>query len=108
MKRTITTLIATTFAALAIAVGAGAAAADPCTMPVPTGTAPCPPPIVSTSGGDSIGGDANTEPINMRDLADPNAPTYKYEAPTYFDDDTDEPTDEPTDDGEDSGDTDAE
>ncbi|QGJ93565.1 hypothetical protein J1771_gp11 [Gordonia phage MelBins] len=106
MKRTITTLIATTFAALAIAVGAGTAAAD-CQMPVPTGNAPCPPPIVSTSGGDNIGGDANTNPINMRDLADPNAPTYKYEAPTYFDDDTDEPTDEPTD-GEDSGDTDAE
>lgn len=88
MKRTITTLAATLFASLAIAVGAGAAAADGCSMPVPTGTAPCPPPIVSTSGGDSIGGDANTDPVNMGDLTGEN--TYEYVAPSWTPDDDDE------------------
>ena len=98
MKRTITTLAATLFASLAIAVGAGAAAADGCSMPVPTGTAPCPPPIVSTSGGDSIGGDANTDPVNMGDLTGEN--TYEYVAPSWTPDDDDDEGETPDDETE--------
>lgn len=80
MKRTATTLAAGALASIAL--GAGAAAADPCTMPVPGGNAPCPPPIVSTSGGDSIGGDANTDPVNMRDLPRLGG-EYEYKAPSW-------------------------
>lgn len=98
MKRTITTLAATLFASLAIAIGAGnAIAADPCTMPIAGGTAPCPPPIVSTSGGDSIGGDANTDPVNMRDLRDPNAPESEYVAPSWTPDEDADETETPDD-----------
>ncbi|QDH93164.1 hypothetical protein SEA_VERITY_10 [Gordonia phage Verity] len=43
--------------------------------------APCPPPIVSTSGGDSIGGDANSDPVNMRDLPRLGG-EYEYKSPT--------------------------
>ncbi|URC17626.1 membrane protein [Gordonia phage Tardus] len=81
MKRTATTLAAGALASIAIALGAGTAAADPCQMPVPGGTAPCPPPIVSTSG-DEIGGDANTDPVNMRDLPRLGG-EYEYKAPSW-------------------------
>ncbi|QOR56221.1 hypothetical protein SEA_LINETTI_77 [Gordonia phage Linetti] len=80
--------------AFALALGAPAAAiASPtpapanvtlaCTISTPTGPAPCPPPIVSTNG-DSIGGGANTDPINMGDLPR-TGPDYSYERPDYFD-----------------------
>ncbi|QAU07317.1 hypothetical protein SEA_NOSILAM_76 [Gordonia phage NosilaM] len=76
-----------------------AAPVRPCTMVTATGTAPCPPPIVSTDGS-TIGGDANTAPVNMGELPR-TGPDYTYEAPTYFDDETDEgPAEEPGD-GED-------
>ncbi|UYL87092.1 hypothetical protein SEA_HOLLOW_74 [Gordonia phage Hollow] len=55
-----------------------------CTISTPTGPAPCPPPIVSTNG-DSIGGGANSDPVNMGDLPR-TGPDYTYEEPTYFDD----------------------
>ncbi|AVD99823.1 hypothetical protein SEA_FLAPPER_80 [Gordonia phage Flapper] len=72
---------------------ADAAPARPCQIETATGSAPCPPPIVSTNG-DIIGGGANTDPVNMGDLPR-TGPDYTYEAPTYFDDDTDEePVDE--------------
>lgn len=58
-----------------------AAAVEPCVMPVAGGVAPCPPPIVS-SNGDSIGGGANTDPVNMGDLPQ-TGPDYSYEAPTW-------------------------
>ncbi|UTN91439.1 membrane protein [Gordonia phage Outis] len=62
---------------------ADAAPVTPCSMSTPTGPAPCPPPIVSTNG-DSIGGGANTDPINMGDL--PHSGTVNpYERPDYFD-----------------------
>ena len=62
--------------------GVGIAAAEnPCTMPVAGGVAPCPPPILSTNG-DSIGGGANTDPVNMGDLPQ-TGPDYSYEAPTW-------------------------
>ncbi|AVE00729.1 hypothetical protein KNU14_gp77 [Gordonia phage Buggaboo] len=84
---------------LVSAVEADAEPIRPCTMVTATGTAPCPPPIVSTDGS-TIGGDANTAPVNMGELPR-TGPDYTYEAPTYFDDETDEePAEEPSD-GED-------
>ena len=57
-----------------------ATAEEPCTMPIAGGrVAPCPPPIVSTSGGGSIGGGANTDPVTMAG----DSPSYSYEAPTW-------------------------
>ncbi|WAB09257.1 hypothetical protein SEA_LITTLEMUNCHKIN_81 [Gordonia phage LittleMunchkin] len=79
-----------TAAALAPAPAEAAPTKAPaCVLVTATGTAPCPPPIVSRSGGSSIGGDANTDPVNMGDLPR-TGPEYSYEAPTFFDDTTDE------------------
>ncbi|QBG78428.1 hypothetical protein PBI_WALRUS_37 [Gordonia phage Walrus] len=74
-------------------VGVAAAAEKPCVMPVAGGVAPCPPPIVSTNG-DSIGGGANTDPVNMGDLPR-TGPDYSYEAPTWEPAPEPEPTPEP-------------
>ncbi|QOC55895.1 membrane protein [Gordonia phage DirtyBoi] len=68
-----------------------AAAEEPCVMPVAGGVAPCPPPIVSTSGGGSIGGGANTDPVTMAG----DGPSYSYEAPTWKPAPDPEPTPEP-------------
>ncbi|QMU22049.1 hypothetical protein [Gordonia rubripertincta] len=58
------------------------------------GTAPCPPPIVSTDGS-SIGGGANTDPVNMGDLPR-TGPDYSYEAPTWTPAEEEPDTEEPT------------
>lgn len=76
--------------------GVGIAAGKPCTIAVAGGVAPCPPPIVSTNG-DSIGGGANTDPVNMGDLPR-TGPDYSYEAPTWKK--TPEPEPEPEEPGE--------
>ncbi|QDF17611.1 hypothetical protein SEA_YAGO84_80 [Gordonia phage Yago84] len=60
--------------------------APACVITTATGTAPCPPPIVSRSGGSSIGGDANTAPVNMGELPR-TGPDYTYEAPSWPNDD---------------------
>ncbi|UYL88193.1 hypothetical protein SEA_EVAA_82 [Gordonia phage Evaa] len=67
-------------------IGPGSASAAPtpapkCVLVTATGTAPCPPPIVSTNGS-SIGGGANTDPVNMGELPR-TGPDYSYEAPTW-------------------------
>ncbi|QDF18690.1 hypothetical protein SEA_PUPPER_204 [Gordonia phage Pupper] len=87
MKTKILTLLASlalfgTGAALSLTGPAPAEAAPvkPCQITTATGTAPCPPPIVSTNG-KSIGGGANSEPVNMGDL--PSKGSYSYEAPTW-------------------------
>ncbi|URM86180.1 membrane protein [Gordonia phage BiggityBass] len=90
-------IMGTAAAALAPAPAEAAPPAPPCLMATATGTAPCPPPIVSRSGGSSIGGDANTDPVSASDGSEN---TYTYEAPTWTkadDDDEAETPAEPTD-----------
>ncbi|USH45535.1 hypothetical protein SEA_PHABULOSO_40 [Gordonia phage Phabuloso] len=75
-------------------VGVAAAVEGPCVMPVAGGAAPCPPPIVSTNG-DSIGGGANTDPVNMGDLPR-TGPDYTYEAPSWPEPEPEPEPEEPT------------
>lgn len=99
MKRSVVAAAgaAVLWAGLLGGVGVAAAAEKPCVMPVAGGVAPCPPPIVSTNG-DSIGGGANTDPVNMGDLPR-TGPDYSYEAPSWEptpEPEPEEPTEEPT------------
>ncbi|QDH47713.1 hypothetical protein SEA_MELLIE_34 [Gordonia phage Mellie] len=95
MRRSVIAAVgaAVVWAGMLGAVGVAAAAEKPCVMPVAGGVAPCPPPIVSTNG-DSIGGGANTDPVNMGDLPR-TGPDYSYEAPTWEPAPEPEPTPEP-------------